>query len=162
MNMNKNMRLICLSLFALCMLCSLSSCLESGLDDLPAYSDAEIISFQFEHRWEQPIGEGSSNTRLGVVSLATDIRIEGTDVYCTITVPEAGNPSSFTEAVRADVSLEKIVGIATISTAATIFPMGNAPVLGKWGDFSQPCTYKVVAADGTTSKDWTIHCTLVK
>lgn len=148
--------------FACYMLLTLSSCLESGLDELESYSDAEITNFKFEHRWEQAMSGEGNNTQLGVVSLPTSVRIEGTHVYCTISVPEAGNPSFFTEEVRNSVKLEKIIGIATISTASTIQPMDGAPVLGKWGDFSGVRKYKVTAADGKTSKEWTIECTLQK
>lgn len=150
-----------LYLLLICTLFLMTSCLEMGLDDLEAYDDAEILSFKFEHRWEQQIDE-SGVTRLSIVSLPTDVRIENEVIYCTIKVPEVGNPSSFTEDVREDVKLEKIVGMATISTAAKIIPLDDAPVLGKWGDFSQTCKYRVVAADNVTFKDWTIHCELVK
>ena len=138
-----------LSAFTFFMLLTLSSCLEAGLDELESYNDAEIRGFKFEHRWEQTIN-GGNNTQLGVVSLPTNVKIEGNTVYCTITVPEAGNPSFFT------------VGIATISTASTIYPLEGAPALGKWGDFSKVSKYKVVAADGKTTKEWIIQCTLIK
>lgn len=151
-----------LSAFTFFMLLTLSSCLEAGLDELESYNDAEIRGFKFEHRWEQTIN-GGNNTQLGVVSLPTNVKIEGNTVYCTITVPEAGNPSFFTEEVRNNVKLEKIVGIAaTISTASTIYPLEGAPALGKWGDFSKVSKYKVVAADGKTTKEWIIQCTLIK
>lgn len=81
-----------LSAFTFFMLLTLSSCLEAGLDELESYNDAEIRGFKFEHRWEQTIN-GGNNTQLGVVSLPTNVKIEGNTVYCTITVPEAGNPS---------------------------------------------------------------------
>ena len=161
MNMKKVMNKSWLSAFMICMSLILSSCLETGLDDLESYDDAEIRAFKFEHRWEQTMS-GGNNTQLGVVSLPTDVKIEGNTISCTITVPEAGNPSFFTEEVRDGVKLEKIVGIATISTASTIHPMDGAPVLGKWGDFSKSCKYKVIAADGKTTEEWIIQCRLVK
>ncbi|WP_277132405.1 MULTISPECIES: DUF5018-related domain-containing protein [Bacteroides] len=159
--MNKFINIWRLSAFMVCMLLTLSSCLEAGLDELESYDDAEITGFKFEHRWEQAMN-GGNNTQLGVVSLPTDVKIEGNTISCTITVPEAGNPSFFTEEIRNSVKLEKIVGIATISTASTIYPLDGAPVLGKWGDFSKACKYKVVAADGRTTKEWVIQCTLKK
>lgn len=150
-----------LSVFATYMLLTLSSCLEGGLDDLESYNEAQVRGFKFEHRWEQAMN-GGNNTQLGVVALPTEVKIEGNTISCTITVPEAGNPSFFTEEVRNSVKLEKIVGIATISTAATIYPVDSAPVLGKWGDFSKASKYNVVAADGKTTKEWIIQCTLKK
>lgn len=159
--MKKVIKISWLSVLTTCILLTLSSCLEGGLDDLESYSDAEISGFKFEHRWERAIGEGS-NTQLGVVSLPTNVTIEGNTIHCIVTVPEVGNPSFFTEEIRNSVKLENVVGIATISTASTIQPMDGAPVLGKWGDFSKACKYKVVAADGKTTKEWTIQCTLMK
>lgn len=52
--------------------------------------------------------------------------------------------------------------MASISTAAKIIPIGDAPVLGKWGDFSKERKYKVVAADGKTNIEYTIKCVLNK
>ena len=139
----------------------MTSCLGMGLDDLEDYNNAEILSFKFEHRWEQMVDE-IGVTRLAIVSLPTDVRIEDNVIHCVIKVPESGNPSSFTEEVRSQVKLEKIVGMATISTAAKIIPIDDAPILGKWGDFSKSHKYKVVAADNVTSKEWTIQCELIK
>ena len=99
MNMKKVIDISWLSAFTFFMLLTLSSCLEAGLDELESYNDAEIRGFKFEHRWEQTIN-GGNNTQLGVVSLPTNVKIEGNTVYCTITVPEAGNPSFFTKSVR--------------------------------------------------------------
>ncbi len=161
MNMKKVINISWFSVFTCCILLTFTSCLEAGLDELESYDDAEIRGFKFEHRWEQAMS-GANNSQLGVVSLPTNVRIEGNTVYCTITVPEAGNPSFFTEEIRNSVKLEKIVGIATISTASTIRPIDDAPVLGKWGDFSKSRKYKVTAADGKTTKEWTIECTLIK
>lgn len=140
-----------------------SSCLTGGLDELESFSDAELKNLQFEYRWERPLSETDPhNTQLGVVSLATDCKIKGTTLYCTITVPEAGNPSMFTESIRSQVNLNRIVGMATISTASTISPVENAPVFGKFGDFSNECKYVVTAADGKTKKKWTIICKMIK
>ena len=46
----------CILLFFVCM--SFSSCLESGLEDLPSYEDADIKAFTFEYRWM--VKEGDS------------------------------------------------------------------------------------------------------
>ena len=63
----------------------------------------------------------------------------------------------FTTAEKASVSLNNIVGYASISTAATIYPIDNAPRLGQRSDFSQKTyEYEVVAADGVTRKVWTL------
>ena len=148
--------------FAIFSLLAFSSCLESGLDELESYNDAELLNFKFEHRWEQAMTGEGHNTQLAVVSLPTTVKKEGNTLTCTIKVPAAGNPSFFTDEVRNNVRLDKIVGIATISTAAKIVPVGDAPTLGKWGDFTKEHKYKVVAADGKTSKEWIVKCILQK
>ena len=39
---------VLLSLFLMTMI---SSCLKAGLEELPAYEDADITNFKFEYRW---------------------------------------------------------------------------------------------------------------
>lgn len=43
----------CILLFFVCM--SFFSCLESGLEDLPSYEDADIKAFTFEYRWSKKV-----------------------------------------------------------------------------------------------------------
>ena len=131
---------------------SFSSCLEGGLDDLPVYDEANIKGIKFEYRWMVKEGTGE---KLSVKSLNTsyDINEEASTVTCNITVPAAGG--QFTEEVRDKVSLKNLNAFCTISTAATMKPLGSAPVLGKIGDFSQQnMEYEVTAADGKTKKVW--------
>ena len=74
-------------------------------------------------------------------------------VTCTITVPAVNG--AFTREVRDKVALNNLNAYCTISTAATITPVGDTPVLGKIGDFSKSdMQYEVVAADGKTKKIW--------
>ncbi|WP_435314855.1 DUF5018-related domain-containing protein [Cellulophaga fucicola] len=130
-----------------------TSCLKSGLEDLPAFSEAEITNFKFEYRW---IDESTDNNQLQVIQLQTDAVIVTEDnlVNCIINVPATN--ADFTAEVRANVELTNIVGYTDISTAATLAPEGNAPALGKVADFSaDTMQYKVTAADGT-SKVWTL------
>lgn len=131
---------------------SFSSCLESGLDDLPSYEEAEIKAFTFEYRWM--VKEGTSE-KLRVQKMNTDVKIDvaNTTVTCDITVPNVNG--TFTQEVRDKVALNNLNAYCTISTAATIKPVGDAPVLGKIGDFSKSnMQYEVVAADGKTKKTW--------
>lgn len=59
----------------------------------------------------------------------------------------------FTSEIRDKVTLSNLNAYCTISTAATITPIGDTPVLGKIGDFSKSdMQYEVVAADGKTKK----------
>lgn len=131
---------------------SFSSCLESGLDDLPSYEEAEIKAFTFEYRWM--VKEGTSE-KLRVQKMSTDVKIDvaNTTVTCDITVPNVND--AFTQEVRDKVALSNLNAYCTISTAATIKSVGDAPVLGKIGDFSKGnMQYEVIAADGKTKKIW--------
>lgn len=136
-------------LFLACL--SFTSCLTSGLDELPAYEEADIKAFTFEYRWM--VKEGISE-KLRVQKMNTEVTIgEDNTVTCKITVPAANDV--FTQEERAKVTLSNLNAYCTISTAATITPIGDAPVLGKIGDFSKPdMQYEVVAADGKTRKNW--------
>lgn len=149
-------------LFATILVCvlGLCSCLTSGLDPLPAYEDADITNFKFEHRWS--IKEGTSD-KLQVKEMTVDLSIdkEKNVVSAKITVPPAGE--GFLQNEREKVSLKSIVGYCSLSTAARIEPIGSAPRLGVPGDFSQsPMTYKVTAADGKTVKEWKLIITEFK
>lgn len=136
---------------------SFSSCLESGLDDLPSYEEADIKAFTFEYRWM--VKEGTSEKlRVQKMSTDVDIDIDNATVTCTITVPNVNG--AFTQEIRDKVSLSNLNAYCTISTAATITPLGDAPVLGKIGDFSKSnMQYEVVAADGKNKKTWKLVIT---
>lgn len=137
-------------LFFACL--TFSSCLKSGLEDLPSYEDADIKAFTFEYRWM--VKEGESE-KLRVQKMDVDVNIDDTNttVTCNITVPEVNGV--FTSEIRDKVTLSNLNAYCTISTAATITPIGDTPVLGKIGDFSKSdMQYEVVAADGKTKKTW--------
>lgn len=129
-----------------------SSCLTSNLDDLPTYSDSDIINVKFEYRWS--IKEGTSD-KLVVKSLPTDYAVDKdkNEVTCIVTVPEADDV--FTEEIRSKVALNNIIAYTTISSAAVIKPIGDSPVLGKPGDWTSPNEYDVTAANGDNQR-WTI------
>jgi len=151
--MNKMKRLTYLILAVV--LVGMTSCLESGLKELPAYEDANITDFYFEHRYTTT---QNGNTVTNAVRLTNISRtISDQAVSITVSVPEAG--ATFTEAERARVNLSNIVGYCYLSTAATIEPIEGSPKLGGTGNFSAPVKYKVTAANGTT-KIWTITATM--
>lgn len=140
----------CILLFFVCM--SFSSCLESGLEDLPSYEDADIKAFTFEYRWMIKEGD-SEKLRVQKMDADVDINVENTTVTCNITVPEVNG--TFTQEIRNQVTLSNLNAYCTISTAATITPIGETPLLGKIGDFSKSnMQYEVIAADGNTTKTW--------
>jgi len=131
-----------------------SSCLKSGLDDLPAFSDAEIDNFRFEYRW---IKQVAGNDQLKVVQITTVKTIDSAagTIACTLTVPAVS--ADFPAEVRDNVTLSNLVGYADISLAATMAPLDGAPALGEIADFSSASSYQyeVTAADGT-KKIWTL------
>lgn len=133
-----------------------TSCLKSGLEDIPTYNDAEISNFQFEYRWMEIV---NGNNQLKVQTLNTTSIVNATNdtISCAVTVPAVS--ANFPLVVRDLVTLSNIVGYANISNAATIKPLSGAPVLGSVGDFSSPnLQYEVKAADGT-KKVWTLKIT---
>ena len=129
-----------------------TSCLESGLEELDEYSGCDITNGNVYWRY---YGEGkipaSGEQEVKQVYLAASRTqdVENcvyTIRYVTGNIPEAER-GNFTEA--------KAVVAVTISTAATIKPIGDAPKLGVPGDWTKDNQYEVTAADGT-KKTWTI------
>jgi len=132
---------------------SFTSCLKSGLDDLPAYEEAEIEDFYFEYRWLVKNGD-YDQMRVQTMNVTATIDTDAATVDCVITVPAESN--GFTTEVRDQVNLSNLVGFADISIAATMTPINGAPILGKVADFSGATfKYEVTAADGT-KKVWTL------
>ncbi len=136
-----------------------TSCLKAGLDDLPAYEDANITDFYLEYRY-QTTQDGNTVTKF--VRLTTDSKDISDQATVNITVSIPAADGTFTEAERAKVSLTNIIGYCYLSNAARIEPIEGASTLGTVGNFSAPVKYKVTAADGTTSKVWTVTVILVK
>ncbi|GAB3648684.1 hypothetical protein GCM10028791_12850 [Echinicola sediminis] len=145
--MNKNIGLFLLLLMAF------SACLQAGLEELPAFSDAEITRMRFEYRW---INEEGDYPQLNVAPLDTEVSVDSENavISCSITVPQANQ--DFPESIRDQVGLSGIVGFADISNAAVLSQLHGAPLLGEVADFSNgPYQYRVTAADGS-GKEWTL------
>lgn len=140
---------IVFSCIASCIL--FNSCLESGLDDLPTYSDAEMTEFKFEYRW---FDEKANQLRVIQLNNSYEINNKEAIVTCNITVPNA--EGSFTNEIRSQVRLNNLVGYCSISPGATMSPVENSPELGVVADFSsRNVKYQITAADGTI-KVWTV------
>lgn len=136
------------------LLCTVSSCLKSGLDDLATYNEAEITNLNFEYRWWD-----ESKAQMAVITLTTEKQIlkDESLITCKLTVPQASG--SFTDAVRQNVSLSSLIAYMDLSTAARVTPLNGAPKLGNPGNFSaKEFKYLVTAADGT-KREWTIKIT---
>ncbi|MDR1601851.1 MAG: hypothetical protein LBS42_05430 [Tannerella sp.] len=141
------------------MACLLTSCLTAGLDELPAFEDAEITDVTFEYRYMDPYSVWMGEPIVKWENLPVqdkEIDSNAGTIICKLQVPQSGG--TFDDIIRDQVSLEYIVGKFYISTAATIAPVEGSPTLGIPGDFSNPCKYVVTAANGTT-KMWTVHVT---
>lgn len=106
----------------LVLLVSASSCLKSGLDDLPTYDEAKITNIYFEYRWYD---DAAKQLRVQTLTLAKTIDEENNTVTCKITVP--GTNAVFTEQIRNEVSLSNIVCYIDMSTAARLKPLNAAP-----------------------------------
>ncbi len=131
-----------------------SSCLKMGLEDLPAFEEAEIESVKFEYRW---LSMNVENERLTVIELPTTYAVDSatSTVSCDITVPAVS--ADFPQEEYDKVALSNIVAYTSISTAATIRPLGDSPVLGTIADYSSnDFEYEVTAADGSTKRIWTL------
>lgn len=135
---------------------SLSSCLKSGLEDLPEYKDANIttISGAFHRYYSDEIEPSTGEARIKDASLTVnDFRISNED--CTVKT-KLTLPSDFPTSENDKVVLNKVVLVVGLSSAARISPINDAPHLGKPGDWSKENQYEVIAANGT-KKIWTIH-----
>ena len=129
-----------------------TSCLDSGLEELETYKDCDITSGEIYWRYySTDVIPGSGEQQVKQVRLARAVE-QNLDTntfyirYVTGNIPEAER-ANFTES--------KAVVAVTITTAATIKPIGDAPKLGVPGDWTKDNQYEVTAADGT-KKTWTI------
>lgn len=156
----KNIKYITNTVFLFISLIGLTSCLRSGLDELPAYEEADITDVYFEYRYEVTRSDGVQDVKY--IRMTTDKRqIDASgSVNIEISIPAADG--TFTENERGKVSLDNLVCYCYLSNAASINPIDGAPKLGTIGNFSSVTKYKVTAADGKTSKQWTIQVVLNK
>ena len=142
------------SILLMFLMCMVSSCLKSGLDDLEAYNEAKITNLNFEYRWWD---EAKNQMSVKTLNIEKQISEDENLITCKLTVPEASG--DFTDAIRQNVSLSNLIAYMDLSTAARIAPMNGAPKLGNPGDFSaKEFKYIVTAADGT-KREWTIKIT---
>lgn len=154
------MKKVLYSLFLLLAVVSLSSCLNSGLEDLPEYSDADILSVsRVEYRYvSDEIAPSSGQQLVKNVSLGQSSNINKENSTLTINV---NIPDNFPAAERPNLSASALVVSLNISTAARIAPIEGSAVLGVPADWSKANKYIITAADGT-QKEWTITLVLKK
>lgn len=93
-------------------------------EELPAYEKAEISAVQLYYRWasdtKDPI-TGEPVVKEQRLNTSSKVDSEKTTIEVTVTVPEA--KGDFNETARSQVSLSKLWGQVTVSTAARVTPI---------------------------------------
>lgn len=129
-----------------------TSCLNHGLEELDTYDECDITNGEIYWRYYgTDIIPGSGELQVKQVRLARAITIddETNTIYIRYVI------DNIPEAERDNFTQEKAVVAVSISTAAIIAPIGDAPKLGVPGDWSKANQYEVTAANGD-NKVWTI------
>lgn len=150
------MKKVFYNLFLMLVMISLSSCLTSGLDDLPVYEEAEITSVSaVRYRYiSDDISPATGQKIVKEVNMTytSEIDAEAAIVRISVTTPE-NFPE--TELNNLSTSANLLVSVG-LSTAARLAATNGSPDLGTPGDWSKPNTYTVEAANGK-KKNWTIE-----
>ncbi|MDO4782065.1 MAG: hypothetical protein Q4A09_02465 [Capnocytophaga felis] len=125
------------------------------------YEENEIVAVQgveYHYVFEQTNDSGTQKV-VRYTNLAmdkSDINKEARSITIELTVPAPNK--SFPDEERAKVSLKNLAVVVGVSTAAKVYPIGDAPKLGVPGDWSKPNKYRVEADNGNSS-EWTIQVT---
>lgn len=142
-----------LNIFAALLLAVVStSCLEHDLEELDLHSGCDVTNGNVYYRYiSDEVHPGTGENKVKQVYLAAartqDLETNTYTIrYVTDNIP-AEKRATFQESA---------VVVLTISTAAIVKPVGDAPTLGVPGNWTKDNQYDIVAADGTT-KRWTIH-----
>ncbi|WP_423126967.1 DUF5018-related domain-containing protein [Gaoshiqia sp. Z1-71] len=134
------------------------------MDELPAFEEAEMTDINFEYRYEDLNDkwiDGSNTVKFVKLGIVKEIKKAGENgnvsdsIIVSLSIPAPSG--SFTREERQKISLTSLVAYVYLSTAAKVEPVDNSPVFGVPGDYTQIRKYKVTAADGKTSKIWTIR-----
>jgi hypothetical protein len=137
---------------------SVTSCLKYGLEDLPEFDLKDITGIQrVEYRFvSDEISPVDGERIVKFVSLGkiATINEEAATVSIDVSVPAAS--ATFPETERANCSQSNIAVMVSVSTAARISPIGEAPLFGVPGDWTKANKYVVTAADGS-QKEWTVE-----
>lgn len=148
-------------LLFICILMTLTSCLKSGLEDLPEFEGNSILAVRkVEYRYDGKNSSGVSGEaymeRLALTHTVELLDKESKQLKIKVTVPASNDV--FTAADREKCSAKEIAIMLSIETAARITPVGDAPALGIPGDWTKPNKYIITAANGDKA-EWTITVT---
>ena len=154
------MKRILLNVFTLLTVFLFSSCLNSNLEDLPAFEEAEISSVnKVEYRYiSDEISDASQQPIVKNVTLSHSITKDSDAGTLAISVKV---PDNFPKDQLGNLSTSALVVSLNISSAARIAPMSGSATLGTPADWSKPNKYLITAANGN-KKEWTITLTLNK
>lgn len=131
-----------------------TSCLKDGLDEGELSAECDVTNIKFEHRWAVEMGTpGILELRFKEMSVAKVIDKENCVIDVTITVPNVDG--NYPAEQRTATALSNLACSFEVSRAASVKPLGGAPVLGTLGDYTLERTYRVTSASGK-SKDWTV------
>ncbi len=133
-----------------------TSCLEHDLEELEVFDGCDITRIDCEFRWktgETHPGTGAEKVNQVYLSAARSYETDEADPskgVCTIKYTNSAIPDQY----KANAETQMVVYV-TISTAAIIKPIGDAPKLGIPADWTKDHQYEVIAANGN-KKIWTI------
>lgn len=144
-------------LFAFIGCMTMTSCLESGWEELDTYDGTEITGLVGVYSryidTSASIPASGQNkviqTQLNTANVQNDA--EAHTLSFDVTVPD-----SYTGPA---VDAKALVVVVNLSTAAVVEPIEGAPKFGVPGDWTKPNKYKVTAANGDT-QIWTVTASL--
>lgn len=149
------MKKILYKLFLLFVVLSFSSCLDSNLDELPVYEEADITSVSaVQYRY---LSDKKSPASGEFIVEEVNLQYTG-DIdadHGTVKI-EVEKPSTFPAAQVNNLSKSNLVVVVTLSTAARLTPAEGSPILGVPADWSKAHKYIVTSASGK-KKEWTIE-----
>lgn len=134
-----------------------TSCLEHDLEELEVFDGCDITRVDCAYRYktgETHPGTGAEKVKQVYVSAYSRTYVtdesDPTKGVCTIRYSKNNIPAAYKE-----IAEKEMVVYVTISSAATMKPIGDAPELGKPADWTADHQYEVTAANGN-KKTWTI------
>lgn len=134
-----------------------TSCLEHDLEELEVFDGCDITRVDCAYRYktgETHPGTGAEKVKQVYVTAYSRTYVtdesDPTKGVCTIRYSKNNIPAAYKE-----IAEKEMVVYVTISSAATMKPIGDAPELGKPADWTADHQYEVTAANGN-KKTWTI------
>lgn len=140
---------------------SLSSCLESNLEDLDTFEGNDIQSGYAFYRYIDSTTTIPASGEYAVKQKQLQQTAQSIDTLNATCSFSFSIPSNFTDTEKAGVSIDKLVVMVSVSSGAIVTPVDDSPKLGVPADWSEPHKYKITSASGE-EKVWTISVTLVE